>query len=144
MDTNVVSELRKTKPNPKVKAWSDAQSPQELYLSAITLAEIRYGIELQQDLGLREELNHWLDRKLRPWFAGRILAIDEEVILEWRRMVESGREQGIAFSHPDIFIAATARVHRLAVCTRDERGFRRTGVSIVNPWRASVRQGAGE
>lgn len=91
MDTNVVSELRKTKPNPKVKAWSDAQSPQELYLSAITLAEIRYGIELQQDAGLREELNHWLDRKLRPWFAGRILAIDEEVILEWRRIPAAWR-----------------------------------------------------
>ena len=134
VDTNVVSELRKTKPNPKVKAWSDAQSPHSLYLSTITLAEIRYGIERQQDAGFQEELNHWLDQKLRPWFADRILAVDEEVILEWRRMVESGRKQGIVFSHPDIFIAATARVHGLAVCTRDERDFQRTGVSIVNPF----------
>ena len=134
VDTNVVSELRKTKPNPKVKAWSDAQSPHKLYLSTITLAEIRYGIERQQDAGFQEELNHWLDQKLRPWFADRILAVDEEVILEWRRMVESGRKQGIVFSHPDILIAATARVHGLAVCTRDERGFRKTGVSVVNPF----------
>ena len=134
VDTNVVSELRKVKPNPNVKAWSDAQAPHQLYLSAMTLAEIRHGIERQQDAGFREELNLWLDRQLRPWFAGRVLAIDEEVLLEWRRMVESGRKQGVVFSHPDIFIAATARVHGLAVCTRDERGFRKTGVSVVNPF----------
>ena len=115
VDTNVVSELRKAKPNPKVKAWSDAQAPHQLYLSAMTLAEIRYGIERQQDAGFRDELNLWLDQQLRPWFAGRVLAIDEEVLLEWRRMVESGRKQGVVFSHPDIFIAATARVHGLAV-----------------------------
>lgn len=89
VDTNVVSELRKAKPDPNVRAWSDAQAPHQLYLSAMTLAEIRYGIE---------------------------------------------RQQGVVFSHPDIFIAATARVHGLAVCTRDERGFRKTGVSVVNPF----------
>ena len=140
MDTNVVSELRKTKPNPNVKAWSDAQTPHALYLSTVTLAEIRYGIERQRDARLQEELNVWLDQILRPWFRGRILALDEEVILEWRRMVEVGRKQGVVFSHPDAFIAATACVHGLAVCTRDESGFRRTGVSVVNPWLASALQ----
>ena len=134
LDTNVVSELRKANPDPHVKAWSDAQAPSMLYLSTVTLAEIRYGVERQQDETFRAELNRWLERTLRPWFAGRILAIDEEVLLEWRRMVESGRGQGIVFSHPDVLIAATARVHGLPVCTRDERGFLRTGVDVVNPW----------
>ena len=138
MDTNVVSELRKTNPDPAVKAWSDAQVPHRLYLSTVTLAEIRYGIERQEDAVLHEQLRLWLDLELRPWFAGRILAIDEEVLLEWRRMVLAGRARGIVFSHPDVFIAATARVHGLVVCTRDERGFQSTGVPVVNPWRAAA------
>ena len=82
---------------------------------------------------LREDLILWLDRTLRPWFAGRILALNEEVTLEWRRMVESGRKRGVVFSHPDVFIAATARVHGLVVCTRDERGFQGADISVVNP-----------
>ena len=134
LDTNVVSELRKAKPDPNAKAWSDAQLPHRLYLSTITLAEIRYGIERRRDDGLQAELDDWLERQLRPWFADRILAITEEVLLEWRRMVESGRKRGVVFSHPDILIAATARLHGLTVCTRDERGFRETGVAVVNPF----------
>ena len=143
LDTNVVSELRKTNPNPSVKTWSDAQASHMLYLSTVTLAEIRYGIERQQDEALREELRLWLDLELRPWFAGRILTIDEEVLLEWRRMVVSGRPRGVVFSHPDVFIAATARVHGLVVCTRDERGFQSAGVSVLNPWQASATLSAG-
>ena len=126
--------MRKARPNPNVKAWSDAQAPHLLYLSTVTLAEIRYDIERHRDARFREELNVWLDQQLRPWFAGRILALDEEVVLEWRRMVESGRRRDLVFSHPDAFIAATARVHGLTVCTRDESGFRGTGIAVVNPW----------
>ena len=66
MDTNVVSELRKTNPHPAVKAWSDAQAPHRLYLSTVTLAEIRYGIERQKDAVLHEQLRLWLDLELRP------------------------------------------------------------------------------
>ena len=91
LDTNVVSELRKTRPAPRVKAWSDAQPPDSLFLSTVTLAEIRYGIECQSDPAFRQELESWLDGGLRPWFAQRILPVDEDVILEWRRMVARGR-----------------------------------------------------
>lgn len=134
LDTNVVSELRKADPNPNVKAWSDAQPPHLLYLSTVTLAEIRYGIERREDDSLRAELEDWLARQLRPWFADRILAIDEDVLVEWRRMVEAGRKRGVVFSHPDVFIAATARLHGLTVCTPDERGFREAGVAVLNPF----------
>lgn len=134
LDTNVVSELHKADPNPNVKAWSDAQPPHLLYLSAVTLAEIRYGIERREDDSLRAELEDWLARQLRPWFADRILAVDEDVLVEWRRMVEAGRKRGVVFSHPDVFIAATARLHGLTVCTRDERGFREAGVAVLNPF----------
>ena len=134
LDTNVVSELRKTNPDRQVKAWPDAQVPTALFLSTVTLAEIRYGIENQPDHRFRAELVTWLDLVLRRWFAGRILAVDEEVILEWRRMVAHGRKRGITFSQPDLLIAATARVHDLTVCTRDEGDFRKAGVDVFNLW----------
>ena len=134
LDTNVVSELRKNRPDPHVKAWSDAQPADSLFLSTVTLAEIRYGIECQADLAFREELETWLARRLRPWFADRILPVDEDVILEWRHMVARGRNKAITFSQPDLFIAATAHVHALAVCTRNEHDFRKADVPVLNPW----------
>lgn len=134
LDTNVVSELRKKRPDSRVRAWSDAQAADSLFLSSVTLAEIRYGIERQPDPKFRNELARWLDHRLRPWFAGRILPVDEEVILEWRRMVARGRESSITFSQPDLSIAATAYVHSLVVCTRNEEDFRKTDVPVFNPW----------
>ena len=134
LDTNVVSELRKKRPDSRVKAWSDAQAADNLFLSSVTLAEIRYGIERQLDPKLRNELAVWLDHRLRPWFAGRILPVDEDVILAWRRMVAQGREKSITFSQPDLFIAATAYVHSLVVCTRNESDFHNTGIPVFNPW----------
>ena len=80
----VVSELRKTRPNRGVKAWSDAQPADSFFLSTVTFAEIRFGLERQPDPMLREELETWLAHRLRPWFEGRILPVDEDVILEWR------------------------------------------------------------
>lgn len=134
LDTNVVSELRKKRPDSRVKSWSEAQTADSLFLSTVTLAEIRYGIERQSDPKFRGELVTWLDHRLRPWFAGRILPVDEEVLLEWRRMVARGRQRSITFSQPDLFIAATARVHSLTLCTRNQGDFRETGVPVFNPW----------
>ena len=115
LDTNVVSELRRRRPDRGVKAWADAQDPEHLHLSTVTLAEIRYGIERQPDAGFRTELATWLDHEPRPWFAGRILPLSEDVILEWRRMVARVRERNVTFSQPDLFIAATAHLHALTV-----------------------------
>ena len=134
LDTNIVSELRKRQPNRRVKVWSDAQPEDSFFLSAVTIAELRFGIERQSDAILREELETWLAYSLRPWFAGRILPVDEEVILEWRRMVAWGRERRITFSQPDLFIAATARVHSLTLCTRNEKDFEGLDIRILNPW----------
>ena len=136
LDTNVVSELRRRRPDRGVKAWADAQDPEHLHLSTVTLAEIRYGIERQPDAGFRTELAAWLDHELRPWFAGRILPLSEDVILEWRRMVARGRERNVTFSQPDLFIAATAHLHALTVCTRNENDFRLADVPVLNPWSA--------
>lgn len=138
LDTNVVSELRKPSCDPCVQTWSERQPATSLYLSTRTLAEIRYGIERHSDDAFRATLTAWLDGTLRPWFAGRILEVDEDVILEWRRIVARGRERGIAFSQPDLFIAAIAKLHDLTVVTRNIADFERAGVWGLNPWEYRV------
>ncbi|MFZ1415713.1 MAG: type II toxin-antitoxin system VapC family toxin [Defluviicoccus sp.] len=134
LDANVVSELRKPKCDLAVKAWADAQSPETLCLSRVTIAEIRFGIERVADAAFRGTLQAWLDDTLRPWFAERILDIDEDVVLTWRRMVERGRAANYTFSQPDLFIAATAAVHGLCVVTRNVDDFIRAEVPVSNPW----------
>ena len=134
LDTNIISELRKTNCHPAVKVWSEQQAPQSLYLSTITLAEIRFGIEQVQKARFRQELIEWIDQELRPWFSDRLLEVSEEVILVWRRMVEMGRKQQHTFSQPDLFIAAIASVHDLCVVTRNVRDFEKADVPVFNPF----------
>ena len=134
LDTNVISELRKPSCDRCVQVWSDTQPATSLYLSTVTLAEIRFGIERHSDDVFRTTLTAWLDGTLRPWFAGRILEIDEDVVLEWRRIVARGRERGITFSQPDLFIAAIAKLNDLTVVTRNVADFERAGVQVLNPW----------
>jgi predicted nucleic acid-binding protein len=98
LDTNIISELRKPNCHPAVKQWADSQPPQLFYLSIVTVAEIRFGIERANDGAFRQELTQWLDATLRPWFSDRILAVDENVILIWRQMVEDGRKQAYTYS----------------------------------------------
>jgi predicted nucleic acid-binding protein len=134
LDTNVISELRKENCHPAVKAWSDRQSPQSFYLSTITIAEIRFGIEQVKDKAFREELTEWLEQVLRTWFSDRLLGVDEEVILRWRWMVEKGRKENYTFSQPDLFIAAIAAVNDLCVATRNVEDFEKSGVAVFNPF----------
>jgi predicted nucleic acid-binding protein len=82
LDTNVLSERPKPKPEPRVTAFYDAQPLNALYISAVSIAEIRFGIELQQDVTRRAELNEWLTRTLRAAFMGRILPVTEDVLLK--------------------------------------------------------------
>lgn len=134
LDTNVVSELRKAWCHPQVKDWSEKQTPESFFISTITIAEIRFGIERHPDAAFRAELAAWLDDTLRPWFGVRILEVSEDVILEWRRMVERGRRIKHTFSQPDLFLATTAALHGLTVATRNVADFARAGVPVFNPW----------
>src|SRR5688572_2607190 len=113
LDTNVLSELRRPKPEAKVVQFVSDQSLDLLYISVVTLAEIRFGIESVKDVGRRSELNEWLEHKMRPMFEDRILEISEDIILKWRLLVETGRKTGHTFSQPDLIIAATALHHGL-------------------------------
>jgi toxin FitB len=134
LDTNIVSELRKPNCHPLVKQWSESQLPQSFYVSTVTFAEIRFGIERTNDEAFRQELTQWLNETLRPWFSDRILPVDEAVILRWRHMVEKGRKQGYTYSQPDLFIAATAALHDLCVATRNVIDFQKSGVVVFNPF----------
>lgn len=134
LDTNIISELRKQNCHPAVKAWSDRQLPQSFYLSTITIAEIRFGIEKVQDKKFKQDLSQWLEEVLRPWFSDRLLEIDEEVILQWRWFVEKGRKENYTFSQPDLFIAAIAKVHGLCVATRNVKDFEKAEVPVFNPF----------
>lgn len=135
LDTNVVSELRKgSRSHPGVRAWVESQPAYRLFLSRVTLAEIEYGIEEAGDPAFRLELRQWMEANLYPWFSGRILEVDQAVIVAWRRMVELGKKRNHTFSQPDLFIAATAAVHGHGVATRNVEDFSLAGVAIVNPW----------
>jgi predicted nucleic acid-binding protein len=134
LDTNILSELRRKHPEPTVERFVAEQSLSDLYVSEVTFAEIRFGIELIGDPERRAELHHWLAQRLRPLFDRRALPVTEDVLLQWRLMIEAGRIRGHTFSHPGILIAATAAQHGLTVVTRNTREFVAALVAVINPW----------
>ena len=134
LDTNILSELRRPKPEAKVIAFVAAQPLDLLYVSAVTLAEIRFGIERIDDAMRRAELGDWLTHKVRPMFDQRTLPVGEDVMVKWRRLVEDGRKSRHTYSQPDLIIAATALHHGLTMVTRGTRDHEGARVSAVNPW----------
>jgi toxin FitB len=137
LDTNVLSELRRQKPDKKVLSFIATQSIETLFVSTITFAEIRFGIDMVADLHNREVLSDWLTHRVRPMFEGRVLPVSEDVMFRWRVLVEEGRKVGHTFSQPDLIIAATALHHGLTVVTRDTVDFNRANVPMLNPWNTS-------
>jgi len=137
LDTNVISELRRPRPEPKVVAFVADKPLDLLFISTVTLAEIRFGIELVADAGKRAELNDWLAHKVRPMFEQRILSVSEDVLFKWRLLVEKGRKARHTYSQPDLFIAATALQHGLTIVSRDVDEFQQARAPVVNPWEAA-------
>lgn len=134
LDTNIISELRRPKPEPKVTEFIRSQPLEGLFVSIVTFAEIRFGIELLPDVTRRSDLNDWLAHKVRPMFEQRVLAISEDVMFKWRLLVEDGRKAGHTFSQPDLIIAATAQHHGLTVVSRDTKEYVAARVDVFNPW----------
>lgn len=134
LDTNVISELRRARPDAKVVAFLSAHPLDLLYVSVITFAEIRYGIELVSDAARRAELHDWLTHKVRPMFEQRVLAVSEDVMFKWRLLVEEGRKASHTYPEPDGIIAATALHHGMMIVTRNADDYLRARVPIVNPW----------
>lgn len=134
VDTNVISELIKPRPSGAVVSYIAAQALDDLFISSVTLAEIRFGIEGVAEAGRRAALISWLDTELRARFAGRILPVSEDVMYRWLLLVDAGRKAKHTFSQPDLIIAATALERGLALVTRNVKDFTLTGVRLVNPW----------
>lgn len=134
LDTNILSALRRSKPERKVLAFVTAQPLELLHVSAVTFAEIRFGIERVADAGRRAELNDWLAHRVRPMFEQRVLAITEDIMFKWRLLVDDGRKAGHTFSQPDLIIAATALHHGLTVVSRDVRDYQKARPPVLNPW----------
>ncbi len=134
LDTNILSELRRPRPEPRVVDFVAKQPLESLHISVVTLAEIRFGIEVVSDVTRRLELNSWLAHKVRPMFEQRVLSIAEDILLKWRLLVEEGRKIGHTFSEPDLIIAATAQHHDLTVVSRDTSDYKKARVAVFNPW----------
>jgi len=133
IDTNVLSELRRREPNAQVVAWMQARPRQSLYLSVLSLGEIRKGIEGVADPAFRQALTDWLEVELRHYFVGRLLDIDEAVADRWGRVqATSGRTLPVI----DGLLAATALQHDLSLVTRNTRDFEGLGIRLINPWQA--------
>ena len=135
LDTNVLSEIRKPRPEPKVVTFVSGTPLDELYVSAVTLAELRFGIDLlSHGSAQRANLSQWLTQTIRPMFNDRVLPVTEDIMFRWRVLMEDGRKSGHTFSQPDLIMAATALQHGLTVVTRDRSDFDRAAVPVVNPW----------
>ena len=134
LDTNAISELRRPRPKARVVAFVAAQPLEQLFVSTVTFAEIRYGIEMVSDPIRRADLNDWLVNKVRPMFDQRVLAVSQDVMFKWRLLVEEGRKAGHTFWQPDLIIVATALHFGLTVVTRDTADYSRARVPVFNPW----------
>ena len=133
LDTNILSEIRRPRPHRQVVAFVAGQPLDLLYVSTVTLAEIRFDIELVTDAKRRADLHAWLTHEIRPLFGPRVVDVSEDVVFRWRLLVEEGRKSGHTYSQPDLFIAATALEHGLTVVSRDTREYERAGAAVFNP-----------
>ena len=135
LDTNVVSELMKPRPNRHVVEWVDATSEELMYLSVITIGEVRKGIDLLDDHDpKRGKLQGWLDHDVRVRFAGRLLPFDDGVAERWGQLEASAKRRRLTLPTIDTQLAATALHHGLTFVTRNSADIAPTGVPLFNPW----------
>ncbi len=134
LDTNVVSEPFKAPGDMNVIAWIDAQIIETLYLSTITLAELRFGIAVLPDGQRRDTLHARLELRVLPLFAGRILPFDDAASKAYATLRASARATGRAIAPADGYIAGIAAAHGFTVATRDTSPFEAAGLTVINPW----------
>ncbi len=134
LDTCVLSELVKPRPNAGVCTWVSAQNEHQLYLSVITVGELQKGVSKLPPGRRRTELENWLEGDLLNRFQGRILGIDTATAGVWGVMLGEAEGRGRPLPVIDTLIAATAKVNRCAVVTRNEADIEPSGIPIVNPW----------
>jgi predicted nucleic acid-binding protein len=136
LDTNCVSELVRSKPEPSVLDWMEAADESLLYLSVLTLGEIRKGVAALPQSRRRTRLETWLEMELQTRFSGRILPIDAAVADRWGSIAAEARRKGSFLSAIDGLLAATALQHNLTIVSRNVKDFASTPAPVLNPWEA--------
>ena len=134
LDTNVLSEVRRPAPDPKVLAWLDTIDEDRAFISVASIAELRRGIALMEDGRRRDALASWLAEDLPARFVGRIVPIDPAIAERWGDLMAQARRSGLALSVMDGFFAATALARELVLATRNTKDFAPLGVPLFDPW----------
>jgi predicted nucleic acid-binding protein len=131
LDTNVICETSRQRPESNVLRWLQRVASEDLHVSVLSLGEIRKGIEVLEDAHRKNRLLLWLEHDLPQWFGGRVLSVDAPVADRWGYLMATVR---VSLPAIDGLLAATALTHNLKVVTRNEKDFRLPGVEVVNPW----------
>ena len=134
LDTNVLSEMMRPGPAPAVIEWLNETDSGSLYLAAITIGEIEYGLHAMPDGRRREDLRERFDTFVSRAFALRVLSYDDAAARHYGRIMAARRNEGRPLSAPDGQIAGIARLHGMCVATRNASDFTGTGVELINPW----------
>jgi toxin FitB len=139
-DTNVVSEGLQRRPDSKVISWIQARAPEQIGISVVTLAELRFGVLNVSNQRRRAEVEDWIERYVASAFEDRILPLTLDILTDWlqlgRRLAAKGKQR----EPVDVLIASTARIHDLIVVTRNTRHFAQTGVLVYDPWTGNTQQ----
>ena len=134
LDTAVVCEPVRPKPDRSVLRWFDSHNEMEMYLSVLTLGELQKGLARMPESRRREHLTQWIEEDLAKRFGGRVLAVEAEIARIWGEITGTAENNGKPLPAIDALIAATAIHHKLTVVTRNTRDFLATGVAVEDPW----------
>lgn len=134
LDTCLISELVKDKPDVGVLEWIEQQDEQALFLSVLTLGELQKGVSKLPDGRKKTQLLNWLDDDLQTRFTGRMLDVDATVATLWGRLQGEAERRGRRMPVIDSLLAATAHANKLAIVTRNGVDMAESGVEVINPW----------
>ena len=134
LDTSIVRESVKPKPEERVLAWLEAQTPSELFLAAQTIGELVRGARKVKQKARREQFERWIEQNLAEQFEGRVLPFDAPAAVLWGRLMGDGDRRGRTPAAADAQIAAVAIHHDLTLVTRNVKDFERLNVNLLNPW----------